>query len=108
VASFTPHIVDNLILMQDNACPHISRCVTNFLTETGITKMDWPAKSADMNTTSTTTTTTTTWAEGLRPEFLRPKPPKHCKPCNWKNGTHVIKIKCICHIQKNNKKGKKN
>jgi transposase len=36
--------------MQDNACPHISRCVTNFLTETGITKMDWPAKSPDMNT----------------------------------------------------------
>jgi hypothetical protein len=97
VVSFAPHIVDNLILMQDNACPHISRCATNFLTETGITKMDWPAKS----------TATTTWVEGLKPEFLRPKPPKHCKPCNWKNGTHVIKIKCICHIQKNNKKGKK-
>jgi transposase len=50
VVSFAPHFGDHLILMQDNACPHISRCVTNFLTETGITKMDWPAKSPDMNT----------------------------------------------------------
>jgi hypothetical protein len=49
VVPFAPHIGDNFILMQDNARPHIARCVTNFLTETGITKMDWPARSSDMN-----------------------------------------------------------
>jgi transposase len=49
VVPFAPHIGDNFILMQDNARPHIARCVTNFITETEITKMDWPARSPDMN-----------------------------------------------------------
>jgi hypothetical protein len=45
VVPLAPNIDDNFILMQDNARPHIARCVTNFLTETEITKMDWPARS---------------------------------------------------------------
>jgi transposase len=49
VVPFAPHIGDNFILMQDNARPHIARCVTNFLTETEITKMNWPARSPDMS-----------------------------------------------------------
>jgi hypothetical protein len=45
VVPFAPHIGENFISMQDHARPHIARCVTNFLTETG----DWPARFPDMN-----------------------------------------------------------
>jgi hypothetical protein len=31
------------------------------------------------------------WAKELRSEFLRPKLPKRCKPCYWKNGRICLK-----------------
>lgn len=49
VVPFAPFIGNNFILMQDNARPHVARCVTEYLDEVGITRMNWPAYSPDMN-----------------------------------------------------------
>lgn len=49
VVPFAPLIGDNFILMHDNARPHVARCVNQYLDEVGITCMDWPACSPDMN-----------------------------------------------------------
>uniref|UniRef100_A0A671SIE3 Tc1-like transposase DDE domain-containing protein n=1 Tax=Sinocyclocheilus anshuiensis TaxID=1608454 RepID=A0A671SIE3_9TELE len=35
--------------MDDNACPHQARLVTEFLEEEGISRMEWPARSLDLN-----------------------------------------------------------
>lgn len=40
---------EEFILMQDNARPHAARCVDDYLSELGITKFEWPARSPDMN-----------------------------------------------------------
>lgn len=47
-----PHalfIGDTFTLMQDNARPHTARCVDEYLSEVGIARMDWPARSPDLN-----------------------------------------------------------
>lgn len=49
IVPFAPFIGDNFVLMQDNARPHTARCVTEYLTEVGIIKMNWPACSPDGN-----------------------------------------------------------
>lgn len=49
VVPFAPYIGENFTLMQDNARPHVARCVTDFLNEVGITTMNWPACSPDLN-----------------------------------------------------------
>ena len=36
-------------LMDDNARPHRARVVTEYLEQEGITRMDWPARSPDLN-----------------------------------------------------------
>ena len=40
---------DDAILQDDNARPHRARLVRNFLEREGITRMDWPACSPDLN-----------------------------------------------------------
>lgn len=35
--------------MQDNARPHTARCVNDYLLDVGIQKVQWPARSQDMN-----------------------------------------------------------
>jgi len=49
VVPFTPHIGENFLLMHDNAHPHKSRCVSDFLNVVGIRAMAWPACSPDIN-----------------------------------------------------------
>lgn len=49
VVPFAPFIGDGFILMQDNARPHAARCVTEYLVEVGIEKLNWPACSPDAN-----------------------------------------------------------
>ena len=49
VVPFTPHIGENLVLTQENARPHVARCVTDFLNQADITTMNWPACSPDVN-----------------------------------------------------------
>lgn len=49
VVPFAPHIGANFLLMQDNARPHVARCVNNFLNEVEIPTMNWPACSPDLN-----------------------------------------------------------
>jgi hypothetical protein len=39
----------NFILMQDNAKPHTAGITRDFLQESGIQVMEWPALSADLN-----------------------------------------------------------
>ena len=38
----------DFILMDDNACPHRARVVTEYLEREGIDRMDWPARSPDI------------------------------------------------------------
>lgn len=49
VVPFSGFIGDDFILMQDNARPHAAICVTQYLAEVGINKMNWPACSPDLN-----------------------------------------------------------
>lgn len=49
VVTFAPFIGENFVLMHDNARPHVAGVVTQFLEEVGITTMNWPARSPDMN-----------------------------------------------------------
>lgn len=49
VVPFAPFIGENFIFMQDNARPHTARIVTEYLAETGITVMNWKARSPDLN-----------------------------------------------------------
>lgn len=49
VVPFAPFLGDNFIFMHDNARPHTANIVRNYLNDVGITQMDWPARSPDMN-----------------------------------------------------------
>lgn len=49
VVPFVPFIGDNFLLMQDNARPHVARCVLQYLEEVAIQRMQWPALSPDLN-----------------------------------------------------------
>lgn len=40
---------DQFILMHDNARPHVANCVEEYLEEVGIQKLQWPARSPDLN-----------------------------------------------------------
>lgn len=42
-------IGDGFILMDDNARPHRTRIVNEYLQQETIERMDWPAKSPDIN-----------------------------------------------------------
>jgi len=48
VVPFAPHIAENFLLMNDNARPHMARCVYDFLNVVGIRTMAWPACSPDI------------------------------------------------------------
>lgn len=49
VVPFAPFIGNNFVLMQDNARAHSARTVQTYLNHVGITVMEWPARSPDMN-----------------------------------------------------------
>lgn len=49
VVPFAPIIGDDFVLMQDNARAHSARCVTEYLDEVGIGKLNWPACTPDGN-----------------------------------------------------------
>ncbi|EFA02765.1 Transposable element Tc3 transposase-like Protein [Tribolium castaneum] len=49
VVPFALVIGPEFLLMQDNARPHTARCVMQYLQEVGITTLEWPAMSPDMN-----------------------------------------------------------
>lgn len=49
VMPFAPFVGDGFIFMHDNARPHTARVVRDYLQEVGITQMQWPARSPDMN-----------------------------------------------------------
>ncbi|CAK1599693.1 unnamed protein product [Parnassius mnemosyne] len=40
---------DQFLLMHDNARPHVAHCVEEYLEEVGIQKLQWPARSPDLN-----------------------------------------------------------
>ena len=46
---FAPFIGDGFRLMQDNARPHVARCVQQYLEEVPIQTLVWPARSPDLN-----------------------------------------------------------
>jgi transposase len=46
---FAPFIGPNFIFMHNNAGPHTARIVSSYLNEFGISQMNWPARSPDMN-----------------------------------------------------------
>ena len=49
VMPFAGYIGENFQFMQDNAKPHTARLVQEYLHEVGITTMNWPARSPDLN-----------------------------------------------------------
>lgn len=49
VIPFAPAIGENFIFMHDNARPHTARIVQEYLADTGISVMNWPARSPDLN-----------------------------------------------------------
>ena len=49
VVPFAENAGENFIFMDDNARPHRARVVTQLLENHGIERMDWPAKSPDLN-----------------------------------------------------------
>ncbi|KAJ8716482.1 hypothetical protein PYW07_003109 [Mythimna separata] len=40
---------EDFILMHDNARPHVARTVRDYMGDVGITAMEWPARSPDIN-----------------------------------------------------------
>ena len=49
VVPFAPFIGDEFVFMHDNAHPHAARCVSEYLDTLGIIRLDWPARSPDLN-----------------------------------------------------------
>lgn len=49
IIPFILYIGENLLLMQDNARPHVAQIVRNYLEEVEIYTMAWPARSSDLN-----------------------------------------------------------
>lgn len=49
VVPYAPFIMDNFLLMHDNARPHVARIVMEYLTQVNIPQIAWPARSADLN-----------------------------------------------------------
>lgn len=49
VVPFAHDIRPDFVLMHDNARPHSAALVTDYLINEGITTMEWPAKSPDLN-----------------------------------------------------------
>lgn len=50
VVRFALFIRNNFVFQYDNARPHGARMVSEYLNEVGISAMQWPAKSPDLNT----------------------------------------------------------
>lgn len=49
VVPFAPFVGNDFLFMQDNARPHTARIVTQYLDEVGIERLQWPARSPDIN-----------------------------------------------------------
>ena len=49
VVPYAGAIGDEFILMDDSACPHRARVVDQFQEVQGVTRMEWPANSPDLN-----------------------------------------------------------
>jgi hypothetical protein len=49
VVPYAPFVGGNFLLMHDNARPHTARIVTNYLDTVEIPRLEWPARSPDMN-----------------------------------------------------------
>ena len=49
VRPFAGAVGGRFLLMDDNARPHRARVVTSYLEDEGIARMDWPARSPDIN-----------------------------------------------------------
>ena len=46
---FAPFIGENFLLLHDNARPHTARVVNEYLNEAGISLLNFPARSPDLN-----------------------------------------------------------
>jgi len=49
VVPYAPFIGPSFLLMHDNARPHTAQCVTTYLRAVGITTLQWPSYSPDLN-----------------------------------------------------------
>jgi hypothetical protein len=49
VVPYAPFVGGNFLLMHDNGRPHTARIVTNYLDTVEIPRLEWPARSPDMN-----------------------------------------------------------
>ena len=49
VRPFAGAVGENIVLMDDNARPHRTRVVNEYLEDEGIERLDWPSRSPDLN-----------------------------------------------------------
>ena len=49
IVPYSHFIGEDFLLMHDNARPHAALCVREYLQDTGIPTLQWPARSPDLN-----------------------------------------------------------
>ena len=67
VVPYAPFVGDQFLFMHDNARPHVAQVVTQYLENVEIPRLDWPARSPDLNPIEHLWDTLTKHAKCIRP-----------------------------------------
>lgn len=84
VRPYAGAIGQDFVLMDDNARPHRARVVDQYLHQEGIERMEWPAKSPDLNPMNIAGTCC---SAGYPLVLGNLGQSRSCKTCLFRNGT---------------------